>query len=362
MQETMICTKCNIEKPLTDFGFRKDTGRYRTQCKVCENEIKRQWAIKNKEKVILSRKKYEANNKELIKARREKYNLKRRNIVYDLTSFQVCTKCNISKPLTDYAYNNKSNYYDKMCKSCKCEYAKEYRKNNKEKIALRDKLYRENNKERLAEKQKQYYEENKDKVSLRSKKWREKNREEILLKKKIYREEHKEEIALQQKEYRENNKETIALQHKEYRENNPQVMKKWRKENKPMINKNRREYYAKRTSSDPIYKLSLQVRNLIYSSFKRKKYVKNKHTYDIIGLEADDFYNYLLQTFKDNYGYDWDGKEEIHIDHIIPLSSAKTEEEVIKLCHYSNLQLLKADDNIEKKAKLDWSLENKEIR
>lgn len=30
----------------------------------------------------------------------------------------------------------------------------------------------------------------------------------------------------------------------------------------------------------------------------------------------------------------------VNIDHIIPLSSAKTEEDIIKLSHYSNLQPL----------------------
>mgnify|MGYP002132731409 FL=1 len=46
----------------------------------------------------------------------------------------------------------------------------------------------------------------------------------------------------------------------------------------------------------------------------------------------------------DNYG-DW------HIDHIIPLNSAQTEEDLYKLCHYSNLQPLWALDNLKKGSK-----------
>jgi len=55
-------------------------------------------------------------------------------------------------------------------------------------------------------------------------------------------------------------------------------------------------------------------------------------------------------------GIEWNGIEKVQIDHIKPLKYAKTEEEVIKLCHYTNLQLLKEKDNLEKSFKLDWEL------
>ena len=109
-----------------------------------------------------------------------------------------------------------------------------------------------------------------------------------------------------------------------------------------------------RKEYDPVYKIREQIRVLIRNSIRKKGYKKDSRTYEILGCDYDTFYNHLLRTFIDNYGYEWDGIEEVHIDHIIPISSAKNEAEVYKLCHYTNLQLLKPKDNMSKQDKLDW--------
>ena len=75
-------------------------------------------------------------------------------------------------------------------------------------------------------------------------------------------------------------------------------------------------------------------------------YLKNSKTEEILGCSFKDFKIYIESKFENwmnwknrglyngslNYGWD--------IDHIIPLSTAKNEENLIKLNHYSNLQPL----------------------
>lgn len=93
---------------------------------------------------------------------------------------------------------------------------------------------------------------------------------------------------------------------------------------------------------------------MIYISFYRKDYIKKEKTEKILGCSVEYFIKYLLETYKNNYGYEWNGIEKVHIDHIIPLATANTEEEVMKLCNYKNLQLLKAKDNLRKSDKINF--------
>ena len=48
----------------------------------------------------------------------------------------------------------------------------------------------------------------------------------------------------------------------------------------------------------------------------------------------------------------WENRSEWEIDHIIPLASATTEEDVIRLNHYTNLRPLWTIDNQSKRDKM----------
>ena len=85
------------------------------------------------------------------------------------------------------------------------------------------KEYRENNKDKIAEQGKEYYQNNKDKF----KQYRENNKDKI----KQYREDNKDKILERKKQYRENNKDKI----KEYYQNNKDKMKQYREDNKDKI-------------------------------------------------------------------------------------------------------------------------------
>jgi hypothetical protein len=167
----------------------------------------------------------------------------------------------------------------------------------------------------------------------------------------------KEELKEYQKEYQKNwyqkNKEEILLKCKEYYENNKEKkvlqMREYHKNNREKINKTKSHYKKEKRQTDPLFKLTENIRCLVNDSIKNKGYKKLTKTELILGCSFQEFKSHLESKFEswmswDNHGNPKDDIFELNktwdIDHIIPVSSANTKEELIKLNHYTNLQPL----------------------
>lgn len=118
--------------------------------------------------------------------------------------------------------------------------------------------------------------------------------------------------------------------------------------NKNEIRLKRREYQKNKRINDTVFALKGDLRTSILNYFKNSGRVGFLKMEKITGLKQQDFRQYLLKTFFDKYGYEYNNNEEVNIDHIIPLKLCKTEQEVIKAFYYTNLQLLKKEDNVKK--------------
>ena len=190
---------------------------------------------------------------------------------------------------TDCSENDESlfkNYTRNRCISCYNKFRKKYDDLNRYRIRERQREYQKKNRKKLNEKRKEYVLKNKEKVD--------KNQDD-------------------------------------FKKNNPNYYT---------------EYARNRYNNDLFYKIKRSCRNLIKLAFRDKKTQKKLKTEIILGCSFDEFKVYIESKFEEwmnwenkglyngelNYGWD--------IDHIIPISTAETEEDVIKLNHYTNLQPL----------------------
>lgn len=205
---------------------------------------------------------------------------------------KICTKCGKEKSLIDFGKSkNTKDGLNYWCKEC----TKQNSRKNYQKI--------KNTPENKAKRKKYYLE----------------HREELLLYSKCYGEEHKGRQQQYNKDY--------YKTHKEY------------------FNEYNKTYIKNRRENDEVYRHKRIIRNLLYDAFVDGQQYKSSRCQKLTGLNPNELRCYLLNTFIDNYGYDWDGIEPVHIDHKIPLITGTTIEEVNELCFYTNLQLLKAHDN-----------------
>jgi Tfp pilus assembly major pilin PilA len=209
-----------------------------------------------------------------------------------------CTKCGVVKSLDEFTNDKKGKHGKRNeCKICTKEWSKKYIENNKEKESLRNR---------------NYYKKNIEKRKTYLKKWRENNKEKIHLNDKIYRNKNKEKIKERKKE--------------------------WTDKNRKKINK----YKNLRKQKDPLLRLRSNISASIIGSLRSKGYTKKNNTHIILKCKFDFFIDWLNNVASNGYTY---GVDNLHLDHVIPISLAQTEDEILLLCHYSNYQLLTADEN-----------------
>lgn len=175
---------------------------------------------------------------------------------------------------------------------------------------------REKNKKRL----KNRYASRKAEYAKVQREYRVKNADAIRERRSLYRKRNAEKIKLKKQEYAANNREKIA------------------------------KALAKRRAENPIVRMANSMRRSIrrYLDAGQKGEMSS---FEIIGCSKDDLRKHLESKFKhgmtwQNYGKHW------HIDHIVPLISAKSSDEVKRLCHWTNLQPLTAFENVSKGSKI----------
>ena len=214
-----------------------------------------------------------------------------------------CTTCNLKKELNEFhKKRDTKDGFNQSCKFCRKKHGKEYRKNNKDKIKQYRKKYYQINKDHY----KEYYNLNEDKIKEYFKKYYQINKDH----------------------YKESQKEYVQ------------------------INKDRRnKYLREKRKVDPLYKMKCNLRSRTKIIFKSNGYTKDTKTQEMLGVDWEVCKANIERQFTK--GMSWENQGDWHIDHIIPLASANTEQELKKLCHYSNLQPLWAVDNIIKSAKIN---------
>ena len=141
-----------------------------------------------------------------------------------------------------------------------------------------------------------------------------------------------------------------------YKARNPQKVKdsanKYARNNKKKIQK----YYKERYHTDAEFNMSMKIRARIRKSLRLIGRGRKDRTINILGCDFKYFKKYLESKFTDGMSMDMVLSGKIHLDHIRPCASFDLlDPEEIKICfHYSNIQPLWAEDNMNKKDKLTW--------
>lgn len=107
----------------------------------------------------------------------------------------------------------------------------------------------------------------------------------------------------------------------------------------------KRMHQAKRLQ-DPKNRVHGRISANMRIALRNRGISKTNPTFVMLGYSADDLICHLEKQFTSNMS--WQNMGKWHIDHIIPLDTAQTIEDIIQLNHFTNLRPIWAKQNLSK--------------
>lgn len=300
-----VCTNCGVERDISE--FLKVKGKYHSH--VCNKCL----YLRKKNKIALTEDQKLFNE-----------------------GLKKCRVCNEILPFEKFRVKNPKELRTTTCSSCLIkrktvnpkyiEYQRNWRKSESGKLSIKKS-------QQLKE---QKVKEKRQQKKLERLKQKEIKKQELLTIRELKQKER--EIKLQEK----NQKKLEWEKLQEYYKTD-----EWKEIKKQKERESSYKRWKRRWNNNELFAMKVRIRNLIRNTFRKSGHTKpEKRTEQILGCGYEELKSHLESKFVE--GMSWDNRGEWHIDHIIPLSSASTKEQLIELSHYSNLQPLWEKDNLRK--------------
>lgn len=270
---------------------------------------------------------------------------------------KTCTLCKTEKPFEEFPKRkDQKDGLHFWCKPClKIKKAESYQKNREKALATMAE-YRKANPEKVAAAKKAAYEKKPEYYRAKAKGRYSDDPVPFIARSGQRYATKKDQVKAQSKEYRERNKEKLRARAAAYREKNRAALSartiQRQKDNREAYNAYQLQYRLNRFKTDPLYALQMTCRRRILCAMAKGGYKKSTKTEKMLGCTFEEFKSYLESKFESGMTWENRGLYGWHIDHIIPLSSAQDQDELEKLCHYTNMQPLWAKENYSKGSKL----------
>lgn len=225
---------------------------------------------------------------------------------------KTCSRCKIEKPKKEYYKSKKSS--DRLhtwCKECMRKRNAERRANDPEyKKRLKEAYERYAGSEKAIEKSRRNHQNNADKERQHG------------------------------KDYYHANKEKRLDNHS-----------KWINKNREYVRAHNNSYMKNRMATDILFALATRIRKAVRNALCKTGLPKKSRTFEMLGYSRVELNEYLSRWIDkpcEICGLVEVSLQTSHIDHIIPISMATTEEEIIFLNQLKNLRLICAKCNMKK--------------